>query len=103
MTESYTDCPLCGTSLPRGWRVHSVLYRGREAHRMEIWGCPWCWSNHPRAAEAARIAAPGGKDALRSCPSCGTPLAAESFVTARVTERPGRTHVHVLGCPRCRT
>ena len=102
ISESYTDCPLCGTSLPKGWTVHSVLYKGRESDRMEIWGCAWCWPSHPRAPEARSTPAPGGAGARRSCPSCGGPLAPEAFVTARVTRRPGKTHVHVLGCDRCR-
>ncbi len=93
--EELTPCPLCGIGLHKGERVHSQIYSRGEDRLMNIYGCPWCYKNHPA----------GSRKPLRErhCPSCGTILKEGSFAVARVFERPGRkTHVHVLGCPVCR-
>lgn len=93
--EKTTKCPLCGKDLHRGERVHSVVYSQGEDRLMNIYGCPWCYKDHPT----------GHKSPLRdrNCPSCNTPLKEGSFAIARVFERPGKkVHVHVLGCPVCR-
>lgn len=90
-------CPLCEMKLPRGERVHSVIYSRGEDRLMNIHGCPWCYPGHPagfRRPDPPRE---------RRCPSCGTRLKEDGFAVARVFERPGRKmHVHVLGCPVCR-
>lgn len=90
-----TPCPLCEKSLQRGERVHSVIFNQGEDRLMNIYGCPWCYDEHP-----------GGRrepSRERFCPSCGVTLKEGSFAVARVFERPGRKmHVHVLGCPVCR-
>ncbi|MBF9015384.1 MULTISPECIES: hypothetical protein [unclassified Oceanispirochaeta] len=93
--DKVTPCPLCEKALHRGERVHSVIYSQGEDRLMNIFGCPWCYSNHPAGhREPSRE---------RYCPSCGVLLKEGSFAVARVFERPGRkTHVHVLGCPVCR-
>ena len=93
--EKTTECPLCGQELRRGERVHSVVYNRGEDRLMNIYGCPWCYKDHPAGYRQPH------RD--RNCPSCGTPLKEGSFAVARVFERPGRkVHVHVLGCPVCR-
>jgi len=81
-------CPLCFTSLSRGERVASKLYPGEAGRIMRIYGCPHCW---PATPSVPRI-----------CPVCGQALDARGWVTARYFERPGRGHVHVLGCTGCR-
>ncbi len=86
-------CPLCGSALTAGERVHSVVYATKTQDKlMEISGCPHC-----RPPATLR----------RVCPVCKKELRSTDVVTARVFERsnesgPRRTHVHVLGCPRCR-
>jgi hypothetical protein len=60
---------------------------------MEISGCPHC-----RPPATLR----------RVCPVCKKDLRPVDVVTARVFERKNetgskKTHVHVLGCPRCRS
>lgn len=86
-------CPLCGSVLGPGQRVHSVVYATKTQDKiMEISGCPSC---RPPATQA------------RFCPVCHKELRPAEVVTARVFERPQaegakKTHVHVLGCPRCR-
>jgi len=87
-------CPLCGSLLGPGQRVHSVVYATKTQDKiMEISGCPSC---RPPATQA------------RLCPVCKKELRPQDVVTARVFERPQaegakKTHVHVLGCPRCRS
>jgi hypothetical protein len=86
-------CPLCGSLLARGEKVHSVVFATKTQDKiMEISGCPHC---RP-PAELRRV-----------CPVCKKDLRPMDVVTARVFERanetgPRKTHVHVLGCPRCR-
>jgi len=93
--DSRNPCPLCRSLLSRGERVHSVVFSRGEDRLMNIYGCPYCYRDHPA----------GSRSSLkeRYCPSCGTLLKEGSFAVARVFERPGRKpHVHVLGCPVCR-
>lgn len=87
-------CPLCGSRLGPGERLHSVVFATKTEDKiMEISGCPHC-------RPPARIP--------RVCPVCKKELRAADVVTARVFERKNetgakKTHVHVLGCPRCRS
>lgn len=93
--NSTRTCPLCGSRLEKGQTVKSVVYATKTTDKiMEISGCPHCW----------QVA--GGKKAVsRFCPVCKKELREAEVVTARVFERKDtakKTHVHVLGCPRCR-
>ncbi len=73
--------------------MHSVVFASQADDRiMEISGCPHC---RPPGAVP------------RLCPVCKKELRPQDVVTARVFERKNatgskKTHVHVLGCPRCR-
>ena len=80
-------CPLCGERLADGEKVHSVLYPGEPDRLMEIYGCPHCRTqNSPNS---------------RRCPVCRQQMPADDYLIARVFEKPGKTHVHVLGCGNC--
>ncbi|MDA8425709.1 MAG: hypothetical protein M0Z80_06185 [Treponema sp.] len=85
-------CPLCRKALGSGERIKSDLSPakgpGEKDRLMRIFGCPHCWP--PQAGTP------------RTCPVCGRELAPEAWVFARYFERPGRRHVHVLGCLECR-
>ena len=89
-----STCLLCGSRLEAGERVHSVVFATKTDDKiMEISGCPHC-----RPPSSLR----------RVCPVCKKDLRSMDVVTARVFERknaegPKKTHVHVLGCPRCRS
>jgi hypothetical protein len=74
--------------LERGERVKSSAFpsMGGADRLMHISGCPYCLSG----------------DRTRSCPVCSTALYSEDVLIARMFEKPGRSHVHVLGCTRCR-
>lgn len=92
--NAYRDCPICGTPLVRGETVHSHLFPGKPDGMMYIYGCPFCYSGHPRFK--------GGRDVERHCPYCKTIIPESGWVVARVFEKPEKTHVHVLGCTECR-
>ncbi|MEJ5189282.1 MAG: hypothetical protein WHT84_08750 [Breznakiellaceae bacterium] len=81
-------CPVCGTRLMKGERVKSSVFpaMGNSDRIMHIYGCPYCLE--------------GSVD--RSCPVCKTILSSKDYLIARMFERPSRSHVHVLGCTRCR-
>lgn len=79
-------CPVCSATLSAGERIRSTIYPPKGGFRaMHILGCVSCL-----AGERARV-----------CPVCGKTLSLHEPLIARVFERPGRTHVHVLGCTRC--
>ncbi|MDR3166847.1 MAG: hypothetical protein LBT93_02800 [Treponema sp.] len=81
-------CPVCSARLEKGESVKSTAFpsfTGKD-RMMYIRGCLYCLD--------------GGRD--RCCPVCGTLLHHDEILIARMFERPGRSHVHVLGCSRCR-
>ena len=95
-------CPICGTLLEPGQRVHTVVFSGdppgraapREGERtrdalVHMFGCPYC---HPSNDRYPRI-----------CPVCDTTLAEDGYLIARMFTRDTRKHVHVLGCTSCRS
>ena len=88
-TEKRTKhCPLCGSEMGPRDNVHTVVYTVGESDQLaEIHGCPRC---RP----------PGGTE-IRRCPVCKQTLGVSDFVHARYFMRPGKKHVHVLGCTRC--
>jgi predicted nucleic acid-binding Zn ribbon protein len=81
-------CPVCSARLEKGERVKSTAFpsfTGKD-RMMFIRGCFYCLE--------------GDRD--RTCPVCGAVLDSDDILIARMFERPGRSHVHVLGCSRCR-
>ena len=94
-------CPLCGSLLRPGERVHTVVYSGpppgqrrRDAKRpqdalVHMFGCPYC--------------SPPSESVGRACPVCGTRIPADGYVVARMFTKGERKHVHVLGCTECRS
>jgi len=63
---------------------------------MQIYGCPFCYTGHKQAYLAK------GRFQPRYCPVCRKNLKDGVPLYARVFDKPGKTHVHVLGCPLCR-
>ena len=82
-------CPLCSSPLASGERVKSDLSAGNGDRIMRIFGCPACWPSMDGRPP-------------RRCPVCGLEIPREGYAVARYFERPGRKHVHVLGCSKCR-
>ncbi len=87
-------CPLCSWKLQPRERVHSIIYRGKSDTIMHIFGCPFCYKEHPKAKYQ--------KNLIRQCPACNKQLKDSEYVIARLFEKPEKNHVHVLGCYRCR-
>jgi predicted nucleic acid-binding Zn ribbon protein len=81
-------CPVCSAKLENGERVKSAAFpsMGGADRFMHISGCLYCLE--------------GGRS--RVCPVCGIALREDEFLIARLFEKPGRSHVHVLGCTRCK-
>jgi hypothetical protein len=113
--EVLRPCPLCGTMLRRGETVHSIVFSGpahaesidpakasansgrsgavrargaTDDYLAHLFGCPYCY--------------PSNADHPRTCPVCRRTLSTDAYVIARMFEKPGRKHVHVLGCTECR-
>jgi predicted nucleic acid-binding Zn ribbon protein len=82
-------CPVCSAQLLPEERVKSWAYpAGKTSDRlMNIAGCPYCL----------------GGDRPRVCPVCGAVLNTDENLIARLFDKPGRSHVHVLGCSQCRS
>ena len=83
-------CPVCSAKLEEGELVSSLAFpslNGGKDRFMHIRGCIYCLN--------------GDRD--RVCPVCGVVLKEDEILISRLFERPGRrSHVHVLGCTRCR-
>jgi hypothetical protein len=81
-------CPVCSARLERGERVKSSAFPSITGNDrlMHIAGCMYCLEG----------------DRRRVCPVCGAVLRDEEFLIARLFDKPGRSHVHVLGCNRCK-
>ncbi|MDR1353752.1 MAG: hypothetical protein LBK05_10775 [Treponema sp.] len=81
-------CPVCSAKLNSGERVKSAAFPGVPGmgRMMHIWGCVYCLD--------------GGRK--RICPVCGAVIRVDQILVARMFEKPGRSHVHVLGCSYCR-
>ncbi len=81
-------CPVCSAKLAAGERVKSSAFpsMGGSDRLMHISGCVYCLSGERR----------------RACPVCGKTLKPDEFLIARLFDKPGRSHVHVLGCTKCR-
>jgi hypothetical protein len=84
-------CPLCSSKLMKSDKLETTAFlsiTGGKDRIMHIKGCVYCLSKH----------------AERSCPVCKEPLGNDDIVVARMFER-GRdrnSHVHILGCNKCR-
>jgi hypothetical protein len=86
-------CPVCAAKLPPGKLVKSAVYPPRNGSRdrlMHIMGCPYCLEGE------------GEKRRPRVCPVCHKPIGDTEYLFARAFERPGKSHVHILGCVNCR-
>lgn len=83
-------CPVCSIKLFKGEQVNSSVFpsANRIERIMHIKGCQYCLN-------------PSSKRE-RSCPVCRKSLAIDSYLIAKMYDKPGRSHVHVLGCPNCR-
>jgi hypothetical protein len=81
-------CPVCSIRLIHGERVKSSAFpdTGKTDRLMYINGCPYCLNGERR----------------RVCPVCGELLDNNETLIARIFDKPGRSHVHVLGCNKCR-
>jgi hypothetical protein len=81
-------CPLCAAALVHGEQVKSTAFPGfpGQGRIMHIRGCAYCLD--------------GSRE--RACPVCGAAIGVDEVLVARMFNKPGRSHVHVLGCSRCR-
>jgi hypothetical protein len=81
-------CPVCSAKLKPDERVKSAAFPGLpgQGRLMHIAGCVFC-------LDGSRT---------RKCPVCGAELTVKEILVARMFEKPGRSHVHVLGCSHCR-
>jgi hypothetical protein len=82
-------CPVCSARLDDGELVKSSAFpsfNGKD-RLMHLRGCVYCLE--------------GGRP--RICPVCGVHLKDNEILIARIFERPRRrSHVHVMGCSRCK-
>lgn len=91
-------CPICGSPLKKGERLHSVVFRdggsggqhgsGRE-EMVHLFGCPHCYP----PSEAIR----------RQCPVCRQTMPEDGHMIGRMWDKSHRKHLHLLGCTICRT
>ena len=99
--ERVRPCPLCGSLLRRGEQVHTIVFSGETVG-------PDGQTRPPRIRESmvhmvgCRYCRPPEGVKERTCPACKGVIRPEGYAIARMFERDGRRHVHVLGCTVCR-
>jgi hypothetical protein len=86
--RSKVPCPLCGSRLYEGERIHSVAFDLGQEKLMHIYGCPHCEG-----------AAPGVR---RRCPVCRKDIPPGGFAVGRMWEKTEKTHLHIVGCTECK-
>jgi hypothetical protein len=86
--KAKVPCPLCGTRLFEGERIHSVSFDLGKEKLMHIYGCPFC--EYP------------GTGVKRHCPVCRREIPVAGFVVGRMWDKPGKTHLHITGCTECK-
>ncbi|MDR2478834.1 MAG: hypothetical protein LBD48_05915 [Treponema sp.] len=83
-------CPVCSARLNKGELVKTRAFpsvTGSQVIIMHIQGCVYCLEG----------------DRRRGCPVCGATLQDNEILIARMFERNyRRSHIHVLGCSRCK-
>jgi len=83
-------CPVCSAELSKSELVSSSAFPSADGAKdrvMHIRGCVYCLNG-----ERERV-----------CPVCGAVLEKDEILIARLFERAGRrSHIHVIGCTRCR-
>jgi endogenous inhibitor of DNA gyrase (YacG/DUF329 family) len=88
---SVRTCPICAARFEHGERVKSTAFPESglgQGRLMHIEGCAYCLG--------------GPRSGKRKCPVCGAQINTDEILFARMFDKPGRSHVHVLGCSRCR-
>ncbi|MDR0539937.1 MAG: hypothetical protein LBG74_05470 [Spirochaetaceae bacterium] len=80
-------CPLCAARFEFGELVKTKAFpsTGRSGRLLHMLGCKFCLSGERE----------------RKCPVCDAVLPVDEYLIARFFERPGKSHVHVQGCPHC--
>lgn len=69
-------------------RTKSTKWSRNQDSLVHMFGCRHCY--------------PPSSQMPRTCPVCSKEVPEEGYVIARMFERKGRKHVHVLGCTQCR-
>jgi hypothetical protein len=81
-------CPLCGSELGKGEKLHSVSYPAGKEKIVHIHGCPYC--------------APPGQSLPRRCPVCKSQLPSDGFAVGRMWQKEDKLHLHITGCTVCK-
>jgi len=81
-------CPLCGSRLLEGERIHSVAFDLGKEKLMHVYGCPFC--------------EPVSSGVKRRCPVCRKDIPPGGFAVGRMWEKAGKTHLHIVGCTECK-
>ncbi|MDR0526652.1 MAG: hypothetical protein LBG79_02360 [Spirochaetaceae bacterium] len=83
-------CPVCAAKFEHGESVRSKIFPPTERNDrlLHISGCFYCCYE-------------GGRK--RECPVCGAELSLSDYLTARIFVKRDKSHVHIVGCPHCRS
>jgi len=86
--QNRPPCPLCGSQLGKGEKLHSVSFPADGEKIMHIHGCPYC--------------APPKQTLPRRCPVCKRSLPSGGFAVGRMWEKKDKLHLHITGCTVCK-
>ncbi|MBN2351462.1 MAG: hypothetical protein JXD23_02760 [Spirochaetales bacterium] len=86
--KTKVPCPLCGSRLYEGERIHSVAFDLGKEKLMHVYGCPYC--------------EPAASGVKRRCPVCRKDIPPGGFAVGRMWEKAEKTHLHIVGCTECK-
>lgn len=88
---AFSKCPLCSSILEAKYkeRIYSKVFRPMTVpdQRCNILGCPHCY--------------PQEKGVKRVCPVCHKHVPESGYLIARLFNKTGMKHVHIIGCTEC--
>lgn len=88
---SLSHCPLCGSRLTPGQRVHTAAFPGEEERTAYVYGCPHCYDRMNSRLLSRR----------RTCPVCREQLRGEEHLLGRIQIGGAKNLLKILGCSRC--
>ena len=86
-----SHCPLCGTRLNRGERVHTAAFPGKDERIVYVYGCPNCYDKlNSRSSQRKR-----------RCPVCRKTLQGDDHLKGRILMGEEKNLLKISGCSHC--
>ncbi len=99
--KSNVICPICGSYLKKGERIHSAVYPGETERTVYVYGCPYCYKKiDSKNLKTEKY--DSKKVKKRACPVCSKNLKENDYLIGKMWDTEVKTHLKVIGCIKCR-